>query len=167
MNKVSFLWNGIKEKVSKLKDTVPLSLLRFYKNLMKLSSDMWKNTYFVRIKFYFFATAKVKIVKIKRSFINVWRKSVFDIYFTEFGTALTTVLPILFLYCYKYCYSDSRNESGKFDALKSDSTHHFFRIACTKSGSLRFSQFSGCWLILSVYIIISFDFPFVRLFGVR
>jgi hypothetical protein len=31
-------------------------------------------------------------------FINVWRKSVFDIYFTEYGTALTTVLPILFLY---------------------------------------------------------------------
>jgi hypothetical protein len=30
-----------------------------------------------------------------------------------------------------------------------------------------FSQFSGCWLILSVYILMSFDFPFVRLFGVR
>ena len=43
----------------------------------------------------------------------------------------------------------------------------FFRNACTKSGSLRFSQFSGCWLILSVYILMSFDFPFVRLFGVR
>jgi hypothetical protein len=27
-------------------------------------------------------------------FINVWRKSVFDIYFTEYGT----ILPILFLY---------------------------------------------------------------------
>ena len=25
------------------------------------------------------------------------------------------------------------------------------------------SQFSGCWLILSVYILMSFDFPFVRL----
>jgi hypothetical protein len=37
------------------------------------------------------------------------------------------------------------------------------RNACTKSGSLRFSQFSGCWLILSVYIIMSFDFLFVRL----
>jgi hypothetical protein len=34
----------------------------------------------------------------------------------------------------------SRNESGRFGALKSDSTHHFFRNACTKSGSLRFSQ---------------------------
>ena len=33
-----------------------------------------------------------------------------DLYnFTEFGTALTTILPILFQYCYKYCYSDSRN----------------------------------------------------------
>ena len=42
-------------------------------------------------------------------FINVWRKRVFDIYFAEFGTALTTILPILFQYCYKYCYSDSRN----------------------------------------------------------
>ena len=48
-----------------------------------------------------------------------------------------------------------------------DSTHHFFRNACTKSGSLRFSQFSGCWLILSVYILMSFDFPFGKLFGVR
>jgi hypothetical protein len=44
----------------------------------------------------------------KYLFINVWRKTVFDIYFTEFGTALTTILPILFQYCYKYCYSDSR-----------------------------------------------------------
>ena len=60
-----------------------------------------------------------------------------------------------------------RNESGRFGALKSDSTHYFFRNACTKSGSLRFSQFSGCWLILSVYILMSFDFPFERLFGVR
>jgi hypothetical protein len=34
---------------------------------------------------------------------------VFDICFTGFGTALTTILPILFQYCYKYCYSDSRN----------------------------------------------------------
>ena len=35
-------------------------------------------------------------------------KSVFDIYLTEFGADLTTVLPVLFKYCYKYCYSDSR-----------------------------------------------------------
>jgi hypothetical protein len=30
--------------------------------------------------------------------INVWRKNIFDIYVTEYGTALTTILPILFLY---------------------------------------------------------------------
>jgi hypothetical protein len=29
---------------------------------------------------------------VKNIFINVWRKSVFDIYLTEFGTALTTIL---------------------------------------------------------------------------
>ena len=55
----------------------------------------------------------------------------------------------------------SRNERGRFGALKSDSTQQFFRNACTKSGSLRFSQFPGCWLFLSVYILMSFDFPFV------
>jgi hypothetical protein len=33
--------------------------------------------------------------------------------------------------------------------------------------SWRFSQFSGCRLIFSVYIIMSFDFPFARLFEVR
>jgi hypothetical protein len=31
-------------------------------------------------------------------FINVWRKNIFDIYVIEYGTALTTILPILFLY---------------------------------------------------------------------
>jgi hypothetical protein len=55
-----------------------------------------------------------------------------------------------------------------FDLLKNlYSDINIFRNACTKSGSLRFSQFSGCWLILSVYIIMSLDFPFVRLCGVR
>jgi hypothetical protein len=36
----------------------------------------------------------------------------------------------------------STYESGRFGALKSDSTHYFLRNACTKSGSLHFSQFS-------------------------
>jgi hypothetical protein len=31
-------------------------------------------------------------------FVNVWRKNIFDIHVTEYGTALTTILPILFLY---------------------------------------------------------------------
>ena len=35
-------------------------------------------------------------------------------------------------------------------------THHFFGNACTKSGLLWFSQFSGCWLILSVCWHMSF-----------
>ena len=53
---------------------------------------------------------KVSTKMSKYFFINVWRKSVFDIYFTEFGAAFTAVLhvPVLFKYCYKYCYSDSR-----------------------------------------------------------
>ena len=40
-----------------------------------------------------------------------------------------------------YIHILNRNESGRFGALKSDSTHHFFRNVCTKSGSLRFSVF--------------------------
>ena len=43
----------------------------------------------------------------------------------------------------------------------------YLTISSISFMSLRFSQFSGCWLILSVYILISFYFPFVRLFGVR
>ena len=30
--------------------------------------------------------------------VNVWRKNIFDIYVIEYGTALTTILPIVFLY---------------------------------------------------------------------
>ena len=33
--------------------------------------------------------------------------------------------------------------AGMFGALKSDSTHHFFRNACIKSGSLRFHSFAA------------------------
>ena len=50
----------------------------------------------------------VKNKNVKNIFINVWRKNVFDIHFTEFGAVIATVLPVLFKYCYKYCYSDSR-----------------------------------------------------------
>ena len=49
---------------------------------------------------------KVVNKKVKNIFLSMCDVSVFDIYFTEFGTALTT---ILFQYCYKYCYSDNRN----------------------------------------------------------
>ena len=67
--------------------------------------------------------------------------------FTEYGTVLTTILPTLFLYLNTVIVTAGdfeRNESGRFGTLKSDSTHHFFRNACTKSGSLRFSQSFGC-----------------------
>jgi hypothetical protein len=46
----------------------------------------------------------VKMYKDKESnmsrifFVNVRRKNIFDIYVTEYGTALTTILPILYLY---------------------------------------------------------------------
>jgi hypothetical protein len=40
---------------------------------------------------------EVKNVK-EICFVNVWRKNIFDIYVTDYGTALTTILPILFLY---------------------------------------------------------------------
>ena len=39
-----------------------------------------------------------KVKEVKNVFVNVWRKNIFDIYVTEYGTALTTILPILFLY---------------------------------------------------------------------
>jgi hypothetical protein len=45
----------------------------------------------------------------------------------------TNILPILFLYLNTVIVTAGtfeRNESGRFGALKSDSTHHFFRNAC-------------------------------------
>jgi hypothetical protein len=38
----------------------------------------------------------------------------------------------------------NRNESGRFGALKSDSTHHFFRNACTKSKKVN-TSFKNIW----------------------
>jgi hypothetical protein len=35
-----------------------------------------------------------EVKNVKNIFVNVWRKSIFDIYVTEYGTALTTILPI-------------------------------------------------------------------------
>ena len=39
-----------------------------------------------------------EVNNVNNFFVNVWRKNIFDIYLTEYGTALTTILPILFLY---------------------------------------------------------------------
>ena len=78
-------------------------------------------------------------------------------YKANYHTITTTTSPAIFG---KYSYW---HESGK--TLNSDSTHHFFGNACTCT--LRFFQFPSCCLILSVYILMSFDFSFGRLFGVR
>jgi hypothetical protein len=61
-----------------------------------------------------------------------------------------------YLYTFSLYENPSFNETGRFDALKSDSTHHFFRNACTKSGSLRFSPFSGCFSLGYVTVFIYF-----------
>ena len=39
-----------------------------------------------------------EVKKSRIFFVNVWRKIIFDIYVTEYGIALTTILPIWFLY---------------------------------------------------------------------
>ena len=39
-----------------------------------------------------------EVNNVNKFFVNVWRKNIFDIYVTEYGTTLTTILPILFLY---------------------------------------------------------------------
>ena len=39
-----------------------------------------------------------EVANVKNFFVNVWRKNIFDICVTEYGTALTNILPILFLY---------------------------------------------------------------------
>ena len=52
---------------------------------------------------------KVSTKMSKQFFLSMCDVKVFfDIYFTEFGADLTTVLPVLFKYCCKYCYSDSQ-----------------------------------------------------------
>ena len=116
---------------------------------------------------------KDKVVKknVKNSFLSMC-----DVKVSLIFTSMSLVLFWQLLYLFRSSIwintvivtagDFERNESGRFGAWKSDSTHHFFRNACTKSGSLRFSQFSGCWLILSVYILMSFECPFVTLFGV-
>jgi hypothetical protein len=81
-------------------------------------------------KFCFQSSAKLSEVNVKDTFTSHIDKKIFLIFLltpylytfslyenpsfiifsaeTEFGAALTTVLPVLFKYCYKYCYSDSR-----------------------------------------------------------
>jgi hypothetical protein len=60
----------------------------------------------------------------------VWRKSVFDIYFTEFGADLTTVLPVLFKYCCKYV---SGNQNNCYWPLHSESIARCKHTICRRS----------------------------------
>ena len=97
------------------------------------------------VKMYKDKEVKINVKNILLSMCDV--KVFLTFTFTEYGTVLTTILPILFLYLNTVIVTAGdfeRNESGRFGALKSDSTHHLFRNACTKSGSLWFSQFSRC-----------------------
>jgi hypothetical protein len=96
----------------------------------------------------------LSLCKIVRSSYHIrWRKCQKYFYVTYWQKKFLTFFTSLSLYI--------------FTIWKCITYIFFCRNACTKSVSLRFSQFPGCWLILSVYIIMSFDFPFVRLFGVR
>jgi hypothetical protein len=97
----------------------------------------------------------------KHFYVTHWQKHIFDIFVDTLSLYIFTIWKSLVynLFCRDGIYFDKILVSEyRFGALKSDSIHHFFRNACTKSRSLRFSQFSGCWLILSVYILMSFDF---------
>jgi hypothetical protein len=62
-----------------------------------------------------------KITELRTIFLSMcWRKNIFDIYVTEYGTALTTFLPILFLYLNTVTVTAeplNRNESERFGAL--------------------------------------------------
>ena len=62
---------------------------------MAIRNAVFQVTYFHIVKMY--KDKEVKNVK-DNFFFNVWRKNIFDIYVTEYGTVLTTILPILFLY---------------------------------------------------------------------
>ena len=46
--------------------------------------------------------------KVSTKMSKIFFLSMCDVKVSEFGAALTTVLPVLFKYCYKYCYNDSR-----------------------------------------------------------
>ena len=68
---------------------------------------------------------------VKNILLSMCDVKVSDIYLTEYSTALTTILPMLFLYLNTVIVTAGtfeRNESGRFGALKSDSTHHFFKL---------------------------------------
>jgi hypothetical protein len=68
---------------------------------------------------------------------------------------MTTVLPVLFKYCYKNCYNDSRE---LWAVMKGGGLALSNLIQPTISLEMPVPSkgHSGCWLILSVFILIKF-----------
>jgi hypothetical protein len=60
-------------------------------------SNLWLLSLPEELNFIVIYNNNITLVMYIMVFVNVWRKNIFDIYVTEYGTALTTVLPILFL----------------------------------------------------------------------
>jgi hypothetical protein len=95
-------------------------------------------------------TFVVKILQVTRS--CWWRWFTIDI--PPSSQNLVLLWQLFYLFCSSIVINTamwqpeplSRTESGRFGALKSDSTHHFFRNACTKSGSLRHFPCRVSWL---------------------
>jgi hypothetical protein len=82
-----------------------------------ISTRSWyRNINFLRDripKVFFGLIPQIRGISPKKTFVlamfpvDMFTLLIVYIYFTEFGVALTTVLLVLFKYCYKYCYSDS------------------------------------------------------------
>ena len=103
--------------------------------------------------------------RIWNTICNRYLQKCFDIYFTEFGTALTTILPILLQYCYKYWYSDSRNlwavmKAGGLALYNLIQPTIYIEMPVPSQGHYGFHSFPVVdWFCLFIY--------FVRLLGVR
>jgi hypothetical protein len=85
---------------------------------------------------------------------------------TEFGTALTTFVPILYLFC------DSRNfwvvvKAGGLEPSILIQPTISLEMPVPSQGHYSFHSFPVVGMILSVYILMSSDFLFGGLFGVR
>jgi hypothetical protein len=89
-----------------------------------------------------------------------------------FDNFCTYFVPILFQYCYKYCYSDSRNfwvvvKAGGLEPSILIQPTISLEMPVPSQGHYSFHSFPVVGMILSVYILMSFDFLFGGLFGVR
>ena len=88
-------WNGIKYNILLFNRIKFIYLLFCPEEYNKRFTCCYRHINFKAINN---KTFSLLLVKLYIFFVNVWRKNIFDIYVTEYGTALTTILPILFLY---------------------------------------------------------------------